>query len=419
MKKILFVTYGSGHARMIIPVIRQLEKRDDIHIDVMALTLAAPMFEAEKIPYFGYKDFVLDADEKALEIGRKLAAQYHKPDLGIAEEEAVAYFGLSYYDLVQKYGEAEAAEIFGRESRAAFCQTNVFERVFDELEPDIVVTTNSPRSERAAVEVANARGVHSLSLVDLFGIYHFHAIEAEHIAVLCKPTIDNMIAEGVKRPREAFHITGNPAFDHAFDYRGEVDYEFCAQHYPSIKPGEKIMTWADMPSYWNFKTKQIYNRTKQDVIEVLDGLAEAAKEANAHLLIRPHPSQSKADFLEWIEARAEKHIHYAGEVPLYPLLKASDALVTYGSTVAVEALLMQRSVVQLRYFDDFTDMPLGEWGIAALANGLSELAECMKKVLYDDAVHGEIQKRVREILSQKKAAPQVATLICDIVGLPS
>ena len=51
-------------------------------------------------------------DTKAIAWGKQLSAEYHRPESGIDEEESVAYLGLSYWDLVQRHGEAQAANLF-------------------------------------------------------------------------------------------------------------------------------------------------------------------------------------------------------------------------------------------------------------------------------------------------------------------
>lgn len=414
-KTILFVAYGAGHVRMIIPVIRELQKVPGLRIEVLGLTLAQPVLAKEGIAYHGFKDFLYPDDHEALAWGRKLAASHHKPDSGISEDEAVAYLGLCYWELVVRNGEEAAAAMWQQQGRHAFYPLIALERVIDCIKPDLVVTTNSPRSERAAVTVANARGIPSLSMVDLVGIKHFHALEATYITVLTQHAIDNMIAEGVKRPREAFHITGNPAFDAAQDYAGPRDMAWRRQHFPLLADDAKTLLWIDVSGYWNMDTLTFHTRDDAEVLADLERVAQAAKMHNTCLLVRPHPTQRKALFHDWLNACGHTHVFYAGEIPLYPLLQVVDVVASYNSTTCIEAVLMERETLMLKPYRAQHDLPLGEWGLAWLAHDWNEFSQCLGEALYDRAAAEEKRARARALLPAERAAPKVATLICDIL----
>ena len=254
------------------------------------------------------------------------------------------------------------------------------------------------------------------SLGMLFGIYHLHTISAQHIAVLCEHTIKNLQADGVERPRDVFYITGNPAFDNIYDYRGDIDLAFRKKYFPSIPVRKKTILWAEMHAYFNFDLKEMYIRTDDDIINVLDGLAEAAKKVDAHLLIRPHPSQPKGLYHKWIKNRNQSFIHYAGETPLHPLLKACDIITSYGSTVMVEAMLMQRKVVQLRYFREFTDMPVAKWGWCWLADDLDDLNRCFQEAFNNEKKAQQMFSLIQKDLPQELAAPKISQLIRKILS---
>lgn len=416
-KKILFVAYGGGHARMLTPVMHALKDHPDLETEAVALTAGGPIFRQEKLPFKGYRDYIGPQDAEALAWGRKLAARWHSPETGIEEAESIAYLGLSYWDLVLRHGEAEAADLWAAKGRHAFLQLSVFERILDAVRPDLVVTTNSPRSERAAVEVANRRGIPTLALVDLFGLSHLHRMEADYIGVLSERTITYMQAEGVTRPREAFHITGNPAFDRVFEHAGPVDYAWRRAYFPGLPDQARALLWADIPAYRNLNGPDLYLRSDEELVRDLDTLAAAAQDHGACLLVRPHPSQPRALYDAWLKQHAHPHVFYAGGVPLYPLLNAIDVVISHGSTVAVEALLMQRRVLHLKYYaGTFSDMPLGEWKLAWLAEHDGEVSPRLREALTDDAEAARMQQRTRELLHVERSTPKVVQLIRHILA---
>lgn len=413
---ILFVTYGGGHARMIAPVVRELQNNPDIKITTIALTTGGAIFKSEGLPYKGYRDFITPADTEALAWGKKLAAIHHSPDSGIEEEESIAYLGLSYWDLMTRFSEKEAEQRWQEQGRHAFLQVSVFERIIAQLKPDIVVTTNSPRSERAAVEVANRLGILTLSIADLFGIQHFHALESQYIAVLSEGTIDGMLAEGVNLPRDHFFVTGNPAFDRAFECRGPIDFAWRRQHFPQWPGNAKTLLWIDMPAYWKLSQNELHQRDDAEILFDLDSLAVAAKANDAHLLLRPHPSQQRGIYEKWIKQSGHAHVFFAGDVPLYPLLNAVDVVATYTSTVGVEALLMYRKLIQLKYHPGKTDMPLGELEMAWLAHAPEELSGVLHDALTNELNWQFRQKRIEQFLPQQRSAPLVAETILSLLA---
>lgn len=415
-RTVLFVTYGSGHAKMCIPVIRELQKKAGFRIEVLALTLAGPLFAREGIPFFSFRDLVRAGDEAALARGHELAQQHHLTGSELPLEESAAYLGLSYQDLMARLGEAEGERLWQARGRHAFCPVSILERAFDRVRPDILVTTNSPRAEKAAVEVANARGIPSVAMVDLFGIEHFHALEATHITVLCEQVIGHMLQEGVQRPREAFHVLGNPAFDAVFDMRGPIDHAWRAQHLPPFFHEKKLLLWIDVHGYLNRELGTVHIRSDEEIIAELDNLAQATHTLGAGLLVRPHPAQSRAIYHRWFAERALPHAHMVADEPLYPLLAAVDVVATYTSTVSVEATLMEREVVMLRYFNAQCDVPLGEWGMAWLATHPTEVMPCLREALHDTKKAAQKRALARTIMPQQKAAPRIAALIGEVLA---
>lgn len=403
---------------MIVPVLRALKAYGHIKTQTLALTTGGVIFSQEQLPYKGYKDFLRPEDAQALQWGQKLAAIHYSPESGIDEAESVAYFGLSYYDLIVRHGEEEAAKLFAEKGRHAFLQLTVMERVLDEIRPDMVVTTNSPRSEQAAIEVARKRGITTLSMVDLFGVGHFYPLEADYITVLSERVIEYLEAEK-SRPTTTYLITGNPAFDTAFDYRGPMDYNWRHEHFPLLADHNKVVLWIDAPAYWKLDENIIHWRTAEEIQADFSNLAQAAKENDAYLLIRPHPSQPRALFDEWMAKNAPAHVFFAGHVPLYPLLNIVDVVAAYTSTVMVEALLMQRDVLQLQYHSGKSDMPLYEWGLTLQVSSPEALSGRLSEALQDDGQASLRKTRANSFLPQEKAGPKVARYIYEILSAKS
>ena len=120
-------------------------------------------------------------------------------------------------------------------------------------------------------------------------------------------------------------------------------------------------------------------------------------------------------FDAWMQKTAHPHVFFAGDVPLYPLLNASDTVATYTSTVGCEALLMRRPVIQLKYYPGVRNMFLGEWGFARLAETPQDLPELVRQSFYHTGGL-EVEERVAKEFPQERAAPKIAGAIRRIVS---
>ena len=164
--RILFVTYGGGHVGMVLPVIRELEALlPGVDCQLMALTTGHLKARAVR-PTLGYKDFLHLVDADAVRSwGERLSEGNTSPD--VPADETIAYLGINYLDLIAQHGEVGAADLYREQGRYGFRPLHFMRRVIDAVQPDVVVATNSPRSEQAALDVAGEGGSPSVGMVDL------------------------------------------------------------------------------------------------------------------------------------------------------------------------------------------------------------------------------------------------------------
>ena len=168
MAKLLFVAYGGGHVTMLIPVAQRAFEHGH-EVIFLGLTTAQAVLAQAGIAHIGFADLWNFAAPEARRYGRQLAAQLqHGGPVPLAESEA--YLGISFADLVATQGEDAATRAFADLGRRSFLPVGFLERVIAHLRPAIVVATNSPRAEQAAILAAGRLDVLSLCLVDLFAL---------------------------------------------------------------------------------------------------------------------------------------------------------------------------------------------------------------------------------------------------------
>ncbi|QJW85040.1 hypothetical protein HK414_20360 [Ramlibacter terrae] len=94
--RVLFACYGGGHVRMVLALVRELERRQAIEPLILGLTSARAEVEAAGYPCLGFADFVRPEDDAAVAHGERLARELSV--LATDLRESAAYPGLGYSD---------------------------------------------------------------------------------------------------------------------------------------------------------------------------------------------------------------------------------------------------------------------------------------------------------------------------------
>ncbi len=366
MKKILFVGYGGGHITMLIPIIHFLRKHSQYHLIVLGLTTAAEKLRAEKITYFGYKNLVdLKIDREALKIGQELFKSLGKK-AQVDVEESVAYLGLSYFDLVSRLGALKAKSEFELKGRQSFLQLSILERVFKRYKPDLVIATNSPRSEKAAILTARKMGIPSICLVDFFDPREFEDRiskpgYANRVCVLSE-SVKNKLMESGRKEREII-VTGNPAFDNLI----EQDLKLKSESFRSefALQNKKVLLWARQANPNDFN---LYEQIESCLFHLID------KNPNWTLIIRPHPNDSTSF------SKLPKRVYLSpAKNDLATILHVSDVIVTVNSTVGLQGVSIGKPLitVELGFASPYT--PYGEMGISIGIKDIKKIEESILK----------------------------------------
>ena len=383
--RILAVTYGGGHVAMVLPVLRALRARlPGVHIDLLALTTARrAAIDAGEAP-LGYADLLhlLPEDERglALELGRPLQQGNAHPDIDPAE--TLAYLGVNVLDLQLQLGPDAAQARIAERGRHGFYPIHFFGRIIAHLAPDLVLATNSPRSEQAAVDAAADAGIPTLAMLDLFGLpgdaFAARTRHPDTTCVLADVVRDNLVAAGWPAGRIA--ITGNPAFDALHEPATRAAAGALRQRLGWA--GSKVVLLAAHPE------PRSHPATRWPAGDALPLAMESALRDWVHarpgaaLIVRHHPNH-------WhryprLPDDAQVHFSVPGDEPIDPLILAADCVVVQTTTVGLQAasvgipvLAMQCSPGALGAFS------LADLGIAQGVADVPDLPAAVDAVLAD------------------------------------
>lgn len=371
MKRVLFVCYGGGHVAMVVPVARALQASGAANVQVLGLTTAAPVVMAAGLALLQVKDFLTPEDDAALAQGRELLAAMGPVD---DPDESAAYLGLCYAELVAQVGQEEAQLRYRRDGRQAFLPQVLLSRILRTVRPDLLVATNSPRAERAAVLAARDLGIPAVCLVDLFAVDEVRWIgEAGYADKVCvlNEQVRQFLLEAGRRADEV-QVTGNPAFDVLASAEVEKQGRALRQargwggRYVVLCPGQVE------PAFHPFDGRASDPQLPAKLLRVL--LEWVLKQDDVLLCVRPRAGESAPSL------PCDDRVCLTGQDwPLPPLLAAVDAVVTFGSTVGLQGALAGTRLVQVlgSVFDDA--MPLARFGIADAAVPLGELVPALEQ----------------------------------------
>ena len=371
---------------MLVPIIKELQKHDNLELVVLGLTTAGSVLKRNNIPYIGFKDLLKDNDN-ALKWGKKLVNKNDLHDL-VSYEESVAYMGLNYVDLEIEYGKEEADRIYLEQGRQAFNPISTMEKFLEEESPDLLVATNSPRAERAAIRMAHKLNIPSICLNDLFAIQEVKWLKdknyATKVCVLSEDVKSYIVAHG--RPKDDVVVTGNPAFDNLVEYKNFRNTVRNKNHW---KKNDKVIFWASQIEFEEHPiTKQkgdpeLPRKIEKKLYQII------SKYSDWFLVIRHHPSEvvSQDNFI------LHDRVSYSDtNDSLHELLSGVDVVVTMTSTIGLEGLIIGVPLLSVDLSIFIDDTPYSKMGMSYGCKTLSQIESNLEHIMSKSYIRYELNK---------------------------
>lgn len=367
-----FICYGGGHINLILPVVK-LALAQGFDAKLLALTTAASVARQAGVETVGFADFYRFAAPKARQYGAQLCRDM-AANGPVPLDESIAYHGINFAELAADLGEEEAFRLYTEKGRHAFLPEQFFMRLLAELKPDIVIATNSPRSEQAAILASGKLGIAAVCAVDLFALQEVKWIGrqnyADKICVLNESVRQMFLSAG--RADHEVVVTGNPAFD---ALRGEDARRAGSQLRKDRGwvDGRRTILWASQvePAEHPFDGSSGDPSLPRKIEDVLRGIVAA--NAGLRLVVRYHPS-------EQVPFTRGSNVEFSPTTePLYALLHAVDLVIVTASTVGLEAYITGTPVISVDMSVFNRDAPYASMGVSTGVSDLSGLAHAVEK----------------------------------------
>lgn len=336
-RRVLIACYGGGHVHSLIPVAQALQRDPHVELTVLGFTTARAAFERRGVPAHGYQVLEKYLERPCDELIEAYIGGAKHPD--ITAEETRAYFHVGLHDLICSHGKRQALRMLEQQGRVAFLPEATFARYLDALQPDLVITSTSPRSELALQRAACRLAIPGLAVSDLFlqheAAYLCGAGYARHITVIADYVAEFLRSAGCAR--STLHVTGNPAFDCMF---GEVAREAGGDIREAFGIGadQRLLTWVGTPSDVSIRGKPFIR--SECIIEHLESFCAA--HPGHRFAYRPHPNRPVE-----LPPGCTHGVLLGPEYPVEGVLWASDAVLLETSTVGLQAALIGRPVITI------------------------------------------------------------------------
>ena len=264
------------------------------------------------------------------------------------------------------------------------------ERVLKNENPDLVITTNSPRYEKATLIAAKNLDIVSLSIEDLFGVEYkqltvdaafffknlnYNTIYGNYLCILTDEVKKNLNTDKIDK----VFITGNPAFDKTIKYFNNINKNVIEN---------------------NIKTICFLTQNHPEKLEILEKLIEIIEKEDFDLIIKIHPNENKEEYSKIVQnLTRNKNKVFIETENLYENILKSDIVLTVNSTAALEAAILGKPIVAKKN----RDVPFEKIKIGIEYATVNQIDECIKKIMQSQIIREDLKKG-RDLFRPKELA---------------
>ena len=169
MAKIFMVSYGGGHVNMLSPIYQKLKENSNHTVVYLALNSSIKYFNDNELDYKELINYShLFENNVISKIGDSMLLDNHNDNLGISKELSKFSLGLNYIELENYLGYDDSKYIYSLFGRQSFLPIEAAKKILLHENPDMIITTNSPKFERAFHLASISLNIKSIILTDLF-----------------------------------------------------------------------------------------------------------------------------------------------------------------------------------------------------------------------------------------------------------
>lgn len=393
MKKIFFVTYGGGHVNTLLPIIKEIKRKKLYIIEILALTTSVSILKNNGIEYKTVKDYITDEE---INVGKSVVQDFHVDGKALSYDDTVAYYGVGFKELIDKYGYESAYKKLYEEGRKSFLPIEFMKRIIKSINPDLVIATSSPRMEEAALIASCNLNIPCIRIEQFFATRECNLPSDVLYCVMEELTKTRILNRGVNDERVI--ITGQPAFDQLAKIK-DNKVEVIRSKY-GIKKSDKLLLFAGQQT--------------TDKITILNKILEIEKNnEDLFLILKPHPNEDINIYYNAVREKKSSAIIIRDD--LHSLIMESDLVIIEFSTVGLETIFLDKDLITVNITGKRDIAPYAESGAAISVNKIDNLEKIIKMVLNDKDVKIKLKKGREKFHNDGKASVRILNVIKNIL----
>jgi hypothetical protein len=335
MKNILFFTYYARHLKKLLPLIKVMQNDARLRVSVVLMT------EEEK---------------------------------RVAEENNIAYSMLDQFTDSPRNYDFDLG--WGLEPLI---------KAIDTVSPDLFIAIEVNYILRNAVRYCKQKKIHNViiqhGLINKYSLQAFLPFEGEYFLAWGEYTKDYLVENFVDEKKIV--LTGGINFDETLKITPD---KAKIAAYLGVDPDKKWIV---------FTTQQKGTGDCPSEEEIHLGITESAKAAMRYkdyqLIFQVHPSQSIDDVLKKLDNVTENTAVAGRYKNTEELIAASDGLITFFSTTAVDALILNKPIMLINMSEDRDFLPFVKQKAAVGAYVKEDISKC-----FDDLVRQSRGTSIKE-----------------------
>ena len=291
-KNIFLVCYGGGHINIIEPIVDELIKNKEYNVKLLALTTAYLKVKDkyDKNILKSISDYLFLFDDNISTIfqnGLKIFEENYNSSIGLSKLEVLSYLGLSYNEAIEGIGEDKAYEDYKKIGRQSFLPINTIKKILDYENIDLLITTNSPRFEKASLFAAKELNIKSIQIIDLFGDDLMEQ-NATYTIVMNEMVKNKLIKKGFEK--DSIFALGQPAIEKSIEKVNLIQKDKI--NIKLSKNKKNLVYFSQVPANLTDNKNLTSNEMYRDINDFIFNIFEKLKDSY-NILIKAHPSESK------------------------------------------------------------------------------------------------------------------------------
>ena len=189
---------------------------------------------------------------------------------------------------------------------------------------------------------------------------------------MCEITKINLVKSG-HDPKKIV-VAGQPALDNILSKNRLLKKDAILKTL-GIPKNRQIVVLATQPN-----NKSSLPIGENMVKKTAKALLSMADNNRYHLVVKPHPCEGLQAYKDLLKSYDGKLNHTLTNTDVRQLIKISDVMITFFSTVGFESVLLGKPLIQLNLTRRKNPVPLFEYGVSAEARSLAGLKALLEEI---------------------------------------